>query len=446
MAPLILTMNDTVKKELSLFDSTCIIVGIIVGAGIYETAPTVASCMGSWQGVLLIWLVGGLFALAGALCYAELATAYPREGGDYVYLSRAYGKWAGFLFGWSQLAIIRPGDIALMAFIFARYATKLYPFGYSSVIYASAAVVILTTINVWGVKQGKWTQNFLTILKSIGLLAIIAAGLFAPGREETVVEASKITLDGLSLALILVLFTYGGWNEMAYVAAEVKNPQRNIVRALITGTIAVTVLYILVNGAYLLALGFEKMAASQSVAVDTVATILPEIAGKVVSILICISALGAVNGLIFTGARISYAVGSENPLLSVLGKWNEKAGTPFNALLLQGAISIAIIVLAKSFIDTILYTAPVFWMFFFATGLSVFVLRYKEPETLRPFRVVGYPVTTIIFCGSCVFMFYSCVKYALAFKPVGLIIAASFLAAGIGIYLVSRSISVSKNN
>ena len=176
-------MNTTVKKELSVFDSTCIIVGIIIGAGIYETAPTVASCMGSWQGVLAIWLVGGFFALAGALCYAELATAYPSQGGDYVYLSRAYGKWAGFLFGWSQLAVIRPGDIALMAFIFARYATNLYPFDHSTVIYAATAVVILTLINILGVKQGKWTQNFLTVLKAIGLILIITVGLFAPGRE-----------------------------------------------------------------------------------------------------------------------------------------------------------------------------------------------------------------------------------------------------------------------
>lgn len=437
-------MTTTVKKELSVFDSTCIIVGIIVGAGIYETAPTVASCMGSWQGVLGIWLIGGLFSLAGALCYAELATAYPREGGDYVYLSRAYGKWAGYLFGWSLLAIIRPGDIALMAFIFARYATKLYPFGHSGVVYASAAIVIMTAINVLGVKQGKWAQNFLTILKSIGLLLIIAAGMFAPGREEVFAEAGKISPDGLSLALILVLFTFGGWNEMVYVAAEVKNPQRNIVRALITGTVSVTVLYILVNGAYLAALGYEKMVGSEAVAVDTVATLLPDIAGNAVSVLICISVLGAINGLIFTGSRISYAVGSENKLLGALGKWNEKAGVPICALLVQGTISIGIIIFAKSFIDTILYTAPVFWMFFFFTGLSVFVLRYKEPGVLRPFKVKGYPVTAIIFCGSCVFMFYSCVKYALRFKPYGLSAAFSVVAAGIVIYLISRKLFPAK--
>ena len=188
------------------------------------------------------------------------------------------------------------------------------------------------------------------------------------------------------------------------------------------------------------------MAGSEAVAVDTVATVLPDIAGNAVSVLICISALGAVNGLIFTGARISYAVGSENKLLGALGKWSEKAGVPIHALIVQGTISIGIIIFAKSFIDTILYTAPVFWMFFFGTGLSVFVLRYREPEALRPFKVKGYPVTTIAFCGSCVFMFYSCVKYALSFKPYGLVIAFSVVAAGIVIYLISRKISPAKQD
>ena len=170
------------KRELSLFDGICIIVGIIVGAGIFETAPTVAGCMGSSLGVLGIWVAGGLLALAGALCYAELATAYPHQGGDYVYLNRAYGGWAGYLFGWSQLAIIRPGDIALMAFVFGRYAQTLYqPFEKADLLYAALAVVVLTAINVIGVRTGKWTQNVLTVVKIGGLLAIVVAGLMAPG-------------------------------------------------------------------------------------------------------------------------------------------------------------------------------------------------------------------------------------------------------------------------
>ena len=161
-------MQITPKKELSLFDSTCIIVGIIIGAGIYQMAPNIAKGAGSWWGVLLIWIAGGLLSLCGALCYAELATAYPKEGGDYVYLSKAYGKWAGFLFGWAQLTIVRPGDIAIMAFAFATYIRTIYdPLAnhgaISQRLCAVIAVIVLTVINVLGVKQGKWTQNLLTL-------------------------------------------------------------------------------------------------------------------------------------------------------------------------------------------------------------------------------------------------------------------------------------------
>jgi len=426
-------MSIAPKKELSLFDSTCIIVGIIIGAGIYETAPTVAACMGGWGGTLGIWLVGGLLALAGALCYGELATTYPREGGDYVYLSRAYGGWAGYLFGWSQLVIIRPGDIALWAFIFARYARKLYPFAHSYQIYAVSVVVALTVINILGVKEGKWTQNVLTVIKILGLLAIIVAGLLAPNVPEDAGPAI-FTMGGLELALILVLYTFGGWHEMAYVAAEVKRPERNIVRAMVIGTIAVTVLYVLVNGAFLWALGYTRMAVSEAVAVDTVAVVFPEVAGKAISVLICVSTLGAANGLVFTGARISYAMGTEHSVFRRLGRWDRHLGTPVWALAVQGCLSLAIVLLAGSFIDTILYTAPVFWVFFLATGLSVFVLRHKEPKIPRPYKVTGYPVTTIVFCACCVFMFYSCVSYAVANKPIGLIILSGVLLAGALLY------------
>jgi len=427
------------RKELSLFDSTCIIVGIIIGAGIYETATTVAGSMGSPVGTLGIWLIGGLLALAGALCYAELATAYPHEGGDYVYLSRAYGGWAGYLFGWSQLVIIRPGDIALMAFIFARYAQTLYkPFENSQIVYAVAAVVILTAINALGVKHGKWTQNLLTVIKASGLLAVIAVGLIARPHPPISFEHSGLTASGFKLALILVMFTFGGWNEMAYVAAEVKRPQRNIVRALVIGTIAVIVLYMLANGAFLHALGYEKTTASQAIAVETVSIISPDIAGRAISILICISALGAVNGLIFTGARISYAMGAEHAAFRYLGRWDRRFNTPVWALAIQGCLSMAIVLLAGSFIDTILYSAPVVWVFFLATSLSVFVLRYKEPQVTRSYKVNGYPLTTIIFCTCCAFMLYSSVSYALDRKPVGLLILSGVLVAGIIVYWLTE--------
>ena len=371
-----MNMKAIPTKELSLFDSTCVIVGIILGAGIYEITPTVASCMNGWKGILGVWLAGGLLAFTGALCYAELATTYPKEGGDYVYQTRAYGKWAGYLFGWSQLVIIRPGDIALMSFIFARYASTIYsPFPNILPLYAGFAVLLLTVINILGVKEGKWTQNLLTVIKSVGLLLVIIAGLLAPVKSSIPVEMStSLNLD-LKLSLILVMFTFGGWNEMAYVAAEIKSPEKNIVRALVIGTISITVLYVLVNLSFLSALGYENMASSQAIAVDTLARLVPDSAARLISILICISALGAINGLIFTGARISYAMGSDHSTFRGLGTWDSRSGTPVRALVFQGLLSLAFILFAGSFIDTILYTAPVVWLFLLATGISIFVLR-----------------------------------------------------------------------
>ncbi|MHC5059667.1 MAG: APC family permease [Planctomycetota bacterium] len=428
-------MSIVPKKELSLFDSTCIIVGIIIGAGVYETAPAIAASMGGSAATICIWIVGGLLALAGAFCYGELATTYPHEGGDFVYLNRAYGGWAGYMFGWSQVAIIRPGDIALMVFVFARYASRLYPFEHSNIIYAVSAVIILTAVNIAGVKQGKWTQNLLTVAKAAGLLAIVVAGFLAPPQTKAA-QTGAFTMGGLKLALILVMFTYAGWHEMGYVAAEVRQPHRNIVRAMVLGTAAVTILYLLINAAFFHALGYKGVAVSEAVAVDTVSTALPLIAGKAISVLICISTLGATNGLIFTGARISYALGTKHSLFGQLGKWSARFGTPVFALCLQGALSSLIVILAGSFIDTLLYYAPVFWMFFLLTALSVFVLRRKDSQVSRPYRVTGYPVTPIIFCCSCAFMIYNCVSYALANRPKGLLIVSCIVLAGAMLYWV----------
>lgn len=341
-------MSTAPKKQLTLFDSTCLIMGIIVGTGIFVFPPMVARGAGSWEWMFGLWIVGGVLSLFGALGYAELASAYPHEGGDYVYLSRAYGPWAGFLFGWIQLVVVRPADIGVMAFGFALYAQKLYdPLSGSNVpltyvTYACGATLILTVINIVGVRQGKWTQNVLAVIKVIGLLAIVAVALFA-SQPET--EAATFKGFPLSVAMVLVLFTFGGWNEMALVAGEVKNAERNILRALVLGIVAVTVVYLLVNGAYLYALGFNGFANSSAVATDTVSTIFPGIGANLISALVCISALGVINGQIFTGAQgISFAMGANHRQFRLMGKWNQATGTPLAALVVQGAIAVGLIV------------------------------------------------------------------------------------------------------
>jgi len=431
-------MPATPKKQLSLFDSTCLITGIIIGAGIYQVAPTVAGASSAPWGVFALWVAGGLLSLAGAVCYAELASAYPREGGDYVYLTRAYGRPAGFLFGWIQLTIVRPGDIAVLAFVFAGYGGRLLNLDpdvnrWETIALAAGAVVVMTAINVAGVREGKWTQNLLTVVKALSLLMILGVALFGPPAPEPGADATPLGSVALSLAMILVLFTFGGWNEMAYVAAEVKHPERNIVRALVIGTLVVTGLYLLANLAFMIALGHSGMAASKAVAADTMKTVLPAVGDRLIAALICISALGAVNGLVFTGARISYAVGADHRAFRILGRWNARTGTPVRALLVQAGIAILVIVVLENFFNTLLYTAAAVYSFYLATTLAVIVLRRIDPDRPRPYRVVGYPFTPIVFGAVCLFLIYSAVKY----DPVFALVWIGVLLLGIPVYWLS---------
>ena len=399
------------QQRLTLFDCVCIIVGIIIGAGIFETTPKIASSVDGPGWLIFAWVFGGLISLVGALCYAELATAYPRDGGDYVFLTRAFGRRTGLLFAWASFWIVRPGNIGAMAFIFARYASGLWPLGtagWDPMIYAIGAVVPLTLMNVAGVQLGKWTQNTLTAVKVLGLLAVVVAGLLAKAPAQAVPVTSTSATD-FGFAMILVLFTFGGWNEMAFVAAEVRRPNVNILRALLLGTLAVTGIYVLINLAALHALGFTGLREASSFAADVAGT-------KAIGLLVCISCLGAINGMIFTGARIFYAVGTEHRLCRWLGQWHPRLGTPSRSLILQSIVTLMLMVLFGSYPDgfdrLVVFTGPIFWLFLLMTGLSLFVLRRNDAATHRPYRVLFYPVTPLLFIVSTAFMLYASVNYA----------------------------------
>ncbi len=449
------------KRQLTLFDSTCIIVGIIIGAGIYETTPGIAACAPSAGWLIGFWVLGGVISLMGALCYAELATAYPREGGDYVYLTRALGRSPGFLFAWAQLWVIRPGSIGAMAFIFGRYANRLWPFAErfdepvgafsdvpeARIAYAVLSIVVLSGINYLGVREGKWTQNLLTVVKVAGLAMIIVVGLlFGRGHAPPPAAAKGLAGADFRLAMILILYTYGGWNEMAYVGAEVRNPNRNILRALVVGTVAVTVIYVLVNLAFVHALGLEGTRRSAAVAADVFRLGAGKWGGRAISLLVCISALGAMNGMIFTGARIYYAMGTEHRLFAWLGRWSGRTGTPVASLLIQAAITLVLTVAfgwltretKGGFQAMVEFTTPIFWFFFLLVGLSLFVLRYREPETPRPYRVPGYPVVPILFCVSSLFMLYSSLSYAVSESSYEAIWAVGLMAIGVALSLLRR--------
>ena len=426
------------QRQLTLFDSTCIIVGIIIGVGIYEASPLIARCVPGPLTLLGVWVLGGVLSLVGALCYAELATAYPEEGGDYVYLTRAFGRPLGFMFAWAQLWVVRPGSIGAMAYVFARYANRLWPIGgppLALMTYALAAIVVLSVINVLGVRAGKTTQNLLATVKVLGLAAIVVVGLLFARSGASPVAVADASEGGIRLAMIMILFTYGGWNEMAYVGAEVRDPRRNILRALVLGTVAVTLIYVLVNVAFVHALGFEGTRQSGAVAADVLALGLADWGARGISVLVCISALGAINGQIFTGARIYYAMGADHRLYARLGRWNPTLGTPVWSLALQAAVTAALVVAfgftAGGFESMVKFTTPVFWLFLFLVGASLFVLRVRQPDVARPYRVPWYPLIPVAFCLSSLFMVYSSISYAIENRTYEALWSMAILVAGV---------------
>lgn len=426
---------------LSLFDAVALIVGIVVGAGIFRTPSLVAANAGSGEAFLAAWMLGGIVSLVGALCYAELTTAFPNAGGDYHFLTRAFGKKLAFLFAWARMSVIQTGSVALLAFIFGDYLSQIYNLGeYSSVIYAALAVAALTAINIIGLKSGTGTQKLLTTAEVLGILLIIIAGFFfVSSPAETVSTTNMATTSSFGLTMVFVLLTFGGWNEAAYISSELrdgKSDKRRMAIALILGIVIITALYLLINLAYLNALGVGGMAQSEAVGGDLMRAAFGETGVWLIGILVAISALTSANATIFTGARTNYAMGRDFPAFAPLGKWNANASAPINAFIVQGVISMALVGLGmltrENFKAVVEYTAPVFWFFFLLVGVALFVLRRREPDVERPFRVPLYPVTPLIFCLTSAYLLYSSLTYTGLGALVGvavLLIGALLLAA-----------------
>ena len=427
------------KPALTFVDAVAITVGIVIGAGIFETPSLVAANVGSGRVALLAWLLGGGMSLVGALCYAELATAYPHPGGNYHYLQRAFGKNLSFLFAWARMTVIQTGSIALLAFVFGDYASQLFRLGdYSPSLYAALAVAILTGLNIIGVKLGKWVQICFTSAEVLGLLLVAGVGLAFTWNSTPTVPAQPTTQGTLGSAMIFVLLSYGGWNEAAYISAELRDVTRNMARSLFWSIGIITVCYLLINWAYIQGLGLSGMAASEAVAADLMRRAVGEPDAVFISLLIGISTFGSINATIFTGARTNYALGQNFALFAFLGRWRERANTPTNALLVQGAIALALLLLGtltrdgfKTMVD---YTAPVFWFFFLLTGVSLFVLRVREPEVPRPFRVPLYPLTPILFCVISGYLLYA----SIAYTGIGALVGVAVVVAGAPVLLWNR--------
>ena len=433
------------RQTLSVTDACAMIVGLIVGAGIFGTPSIVAGAVGDESTLYMVWIAGGVFSIIGALCYAELATAFPSAGGEYHFLQRAFGRSLAFLYGWARMTVIVAGSIAVFAYLFGDYLSRVINLGaHSSAIWAALVVVVLTGVNYSGIREGKATQNVFTVLEVGGLVLIIVAGLFFAAPPAAVVPAAAGADQpwymgaGIGSAMIFVLFTYGGWNDAAYISAEVRNRDRNMVRALLIAISVVALLYVLVNFAYLKGLGYDQMARSNAVAADLLKAVWGPTGEKVIAIMIAIAALTSVNGSMIVGARSNYALGRDWPMLSYLGQWHEASGSPRNAMLVQGAIALALVGLGaiqnSGFKGLVEYSLPVFWGFFLLTGIALFVLRAKEPDAPRPFKVPMYPVVPAIFVLMCGYLLYSSLTYHRTHALVGL----GVLAVGAVVLLIAR--------
>ncbi len=416
------------RPSIGLFDAIALIVGLVIGAGIFETPALVAANANSESDVLQAWGLGGAISITGALCYAELATTYPNIGGSYDYLKRAFGQWIAILFAWARLSVIQTGSIALLAFVFGDYASQLWRLGpFSAGIYAALAITLLTALNILGVKHSKRLQNWLTITTILGLLIIIIVGLTLPPSTSPAPATAAATRSWGS-AMVFVLLSYGGWNEAAQISAEIENYRRNIVRSLLWGLGIITVLYLSINLAYLKGLGLTGMAQSPAVAADLMRQAFGEPGAKFISILVVVCTLDSINATIFTGARTNFALGQDVAAFRFLGIWEDRHSTPTAAYLFQGAVSFLLVGLGtvtrdgfKTMVD---YTAPIFWFFFLLSSISLLVLRVRDPDRPRPFRVPLYPVIPLLFCLACAYLLYSSLVYTGMGAIVGVIVVA----------------------
>ncbi len=435
------------RPTLTFADTLAMVVGHVIGIGIFKAPSIVAGASSSPEMFFGLWIAGGAISLIGALCYAELGSSYPNAGGEYFFLQRAYGSSLAFLFAWARMTMIQTGVIAALAFVFGDYAAQTLPLGeHGAALYAAGAVIVITALNIIGTYQGKRMQVVLTFALALSIVAMVVMGTLGAHTAAPAAATGRNAMPGF--AMIFVLLTYGGWNEAAYLTAEVRNLRRDIVRALVIGIVIITALYLLLNYAYFNVLGLEGMQHSKVVAADLVRATLGDTGAAVLSGVVMLSSLSALNATVFTGARTNYALGRDFKLFGFMGVWNDKNGTPVNGLLLQGGISLLLVLLSSftpdGFETMVAYTAPAFWLFFLLTGIALFVLR-RRPATdanvnTNPFRVPLYPLTPALFCGMCGYMLYSSVGYAMSMDPgsKGAVLGIVVLCLGVPALLLAR--------
>ena len=397
-------MNGGLTRSLRRGDLVLVVIGTVIGSGIWLVPGTVLRNTAGDPGVaLVVWLVGGICSLLGALTFAELGSSYPDAGGSYTYVREAFGTFPAFLLGWTLFLAINTGSTATLAVAFAGYAGELVPLGeVGKKLLPALMIVVVSAVNIRGVRHAATVQNWSTAVKvgAILLLAIAGLGLGHNGAVSAsrafTASPSSALVSGAGVALLGVLWAYEGWINVTNSAGEALDPQHDFSRGIVIGTAALVALYLLANIGYLATLGPEGVAGSQRVAADAVRVLFGPVAAKLVSAAVLVSVFSAANGLALTGPRMYYAMGRDGVFFRALGSVHPKFGTPAMAITAGGAWAI-LLTLWGSFEQLLTYVVFASWLFAALAAASVFVLRRRHPEAARPFRVPGYPLTPAFF-------------------------------------------------
>jgi amino acid transporter len=433
--------TDSLPRRLGLLSAIGIVIGITIGSGIFRTPAVIATRVPDPTWMLLVWVIGGVLALCGALALAELAAAFPRTGGLYVYLREGWGRLPAFLFGWAQLVLVRASATGGIASVFGAYAMR--SFGYdpaadptTSNLIAAAAIVFAATMNILGVQIGAAIVGMSTIAK-YGALALLVLLSFAIGGQHGASFSNYTTAAGpveaglFGLALISVLWAYDGFADLSYAAGEVRDPQRNLPRALIFGTLAIVGIYLLTNMAYLYVQPVGAMAKSPLVAADTLQALLGQIGVGLVSIVVMISTFGSVNATLLVNPRIFFAMAEDKLFFQSMARVHPKYQTPHIAIMLTAALGV-FFVLTRTFEQLADTFVLVMWPFYALSVAALYRLRQTRPNLERPYRAIGYPVLPALFILGAIYL----ITNALITEPLWTSVTFGIVLVGIPVYLL----------
>jgi basic amino acid/polyamine antiporter, APA family len=421
----------TYARRLGLFDATMVVIGGIIGGGIFLNPSLVAQRVGSAPLVLATWIIGGLIALVGALSFGALGARRPDAGGGYVYLREAFGPLPAFLYCWTFLFVVNSGGTAAVAVLFARYAADLAGLPLTVVPYlAVGAILVLAGVNYLGIRPGSITLNVFTILKLAALAAVIVVGLSSPSHHTPTAPLAVSPVRSVAVALIPVLFTYGGWAHANNVAGEIIDPARNLPRAMIIGVLVVIAVYLSANGAYLKALGVDGLAASATPASDTMRAALGPIGGRLIGAGIAASTFGFVNLCVLSGPRMLQAMAADGLFFPWAARLHPRYRTPGPAIIVQ-AVWAAALTLSGTYGQLLDYTVFGDWVFFGLIVATVFAYHRKDQGA---FRVPGYPWAPALFIATAVVVVFS----TIVSSPLRAAIGAVIIGSGVLAYLVWR--------